>query len=263
MNPAVYVRARLIALGDLFAFSGRILARLRPGAGRFLGETLRQAGILITGSVITIAGLVFVLGLECGIEGGYGAGAVGAPSVAGAFTALCDLREITPYAFGYMMAAKVGTGYVAEIGSMRISEEIDALEIMGIDSIAFLCVTRLLGMWLVIPFVYLAAISVSFTGSYLAVVDELAHVSAGGYLQLFWEFQSPVDLIYSAIKAMTMATFIVMVACFYGYTATGGPVGVGRATAKSMAVNLIGIHVIGLLGSQLFWGNNANAPIGG
>jgi phospholipid/cholesterol/gamma-HCH transport system permease protein len=263
MSKRIFGLGWIETLGAMFAFFGRIIGTIPAGARSFLGETLRQAGILITGSVLTIAGLVFVLGLECGIEGGYGAGAVGAPAVAGAFTALCDLRELTPYAFGYMMAAKVGTGYVAEIGSMRISEEIDALEIMAIDSIAFLCVTRLLAMWLVIPFVYLAALTVSFTGSYLAVVDELAHVSAGGYLDLFWQFQSPIDMVYSAIKAMTMATFIVLVACYYGYTASGGPVGVGRATAKSMAVNLIGIHVIGLLGSQLFWGTNANAPIGG
>jgi phospholipid/cholesterol/gamma-HCH transport system permease protein len=263
MTPRVYVLDRLETLGEMFSFFGRIAHLTPTGGRRFVGETLRQAGILITGSVLTIAGLVFVLGLQCGIEGGYGAGAVGAPAVAGAFTALCDLRELTPYAFGYMMAAKVGTGYVAEIGSMRIAEEIDALEVMGIDSVAFLCVTRVLGMWLVIPFVYIAALSISFSGSYIAVVDELAHVSAGGYMDLFWQFQSPIDLLYSAAKAMAMATFIVLVACYYGYTADGGPVGVGRATARSMAVNLVGIHVIGLLGSQLFWGTNANAPIGG
>ena len=71
------------------------------------------------------------------------------------FTAWCDLREIVPYAFGYMMAAKVGTGIVAELGAMRISEEIDALEVMGINSMTFLCATRLLAAWLVLPFMYL------------------------------------------------------------------------------------------------------------
>jgi phospholipid/cholesterol/gamma-HCH transport system permease protein len=62
---------------------------------------------------------------------------------------------------------------------------------------------------------------------------------------------------------MTMATFIVLVCCYYGYNASGGPVGVGTATAKSMAVNILGIHAIGLLGSEAFWGGNARAPIGG
>ena len=72
------------------------------------------------------------------------------------FAAWCDLRELVPYAFGYMMAAKVGTGIVAELGSMRISDEIDALEVMGISSMTFLCATRLLAAWLVLPFMYLA-----------------------------------------------------------------------------------------------------------
>ena len=99
---------------------------------------------------------MFILGLQCGIEGAYFTAAQGAPAYSGVFTAWCDLREITPYAFGYMMAAKVGTGIVAELGAMRISDEIDALEVMGINSMTFLCATRLLAAWLVLPFMYLA-----------------------------------------------------------------------------------------------------------
>ncbi|HVE69015.1 MAG TPA: ABC transporter permease [Solirubrobacteraceae bacterium] len=236
-------------------FSGRVL--------RFSGEVLRQAGILILGSVFIILLLVFILGLQCGIEGAYGSQTVGSPSFAGAFTALCDLREVTPYAFGYMMAAKVGTGFVAELGSMRISEEIDALEVMGFDSMLYLCSTRLLGMWLVLPFVYIAAVAAGFFASYVAVVVQIGKVSAGGYFQIFWQFQDPIDLLYSSIKAMAMATFVVLVGCYYGYTASGGPAGVGAATAKSMVVNIIGIHAIGLVGTQLFWGGNARSPIGG
>jgi phospholipid/cholesterol/gamma-HCH transport system permease protein len=236
-------------------FSGQVF--------RFFGEVLRQAGILILGSVGIILLLVFILGLQCGIEGTYGSESIGSPSVSGAFTALCDLREVTPYAFGYMMAAKVGTGFVAELGSMSISDEIDALEVMGLDSLLYLCSTRLLAMWLVLPFVYLAAITSGFFASYLAVVVQIGKVSAGGYFQIFWQFQNPLDLVYSAIKAMTMATFVVLVGVYYGFTASGGPVGVGAATARSMVVNIIGIHTIGLVGTQLFWGGNARAPIGG
>jgi phospholipid/cholesterol/gamma-HCH transport system permease protein len=254
----------LDSFGALTSFAGRVIASIYSGRVlKFFGEALRQAGILITGSVLIILGLVFILGLECGIEGAYGARTVGAPSTAGAFTALCDLREVTPYAFGYMMAAKVGTGFVAELGSMRISEEIDALEVMGFDSLVYLCGTRLLGMWMVIPFVYIIAVVVGFIGSYIAVVQQVGQVSPGGYLQLFWEFQNPLDLFYSAIKAVLMATFVVLVGCYYGYNASGGPVGVGRATAQSMVVNILGIHAIGMLGTQLFWGGNPRAPIGG
>jgi phospholipid/cholesterol/gamma-HCH transport system permease protein len=250
--------------GDFLRFSGRIGWRIASGRVlRFFGETLRQAGILVVGSVAIVLGLVFILGLQCGIEGAYGARAVGSPSTSGAFTAICGLREVTPYAFGYMMAAKVGTGMVAELGSMRISDEIDALEVMGFDAVLYLCATRLLGMWLVLPFVYIAAVAVGFVGSYVAVVQQIGEVSAGGYFQIFWMFQSPIDLLYSAIKGMAMATFVVLVGLYYGYHASGGPVGVGTATAKSMVANILGIHVIGMLGTQLFWGGNARAPIGG
>jgi phospholipid/cholesterol/gamma-HCH transport system permease protein len=206
---------------------------------------------------------VFIIGLQCGIEGAYFSRAVGAPANAGVFAAWCDLRELVPYAFGYMMAAKVGTGIVAELGSMRISDEIDALEVMGIDSVLFLCATRLLAAWMVLPFMYLAAIGAGFFASYLAVVEQIGEVSSGGYFLIFWMFQNPPDLLYSMIKAMVMATAIVLVGCYYGYNASGGPVGVGTATAKSMVLNIVLVHLIGMLGTQVFWGANPRAPIGG
>ena len=147
---------------------------------------------------------------------------------------------------------------------MRISEEIDALEVMGIS------------------------------GDHVPVRDPAARLVAGAAVRvpgrdrlgvlrpatwrsssrsaasppgatslIFWEFQNPPDLLFSIIKAMTMATVIVLVGCYYGFTASGGPVGVGTATAKSMVVNIVSVHIIGMLGTQLFWGANPRAPIGG
>src|SRR5438477_102687 len=206
-------------------YSGRVL--------QFFGEALRQAGILILGSTIVIWGLVFILGLQCGIEGAYFNRSVGAPAYAGVFAAWCDLREVIPYAFGYMMAAKVGTGIVAELGAMRISDEIDALEVMGVPPMTFLAATRLLGAWMTLPFMYMAAIGIGYFASWLAVVKQIGDVSSAGYFLIFWMFQNPPDLLFSVIKAMVMATAIVLVGCYYGYTASGGPVGVGTATAES------------------------------
>jgi phospholipid/cholesterol/gamma-HCH transport system permease protein len=263
-EPATTPRQWLIATGEIAAFAGNVLGEVWGlRVLRFFGESLRQCGILIVGSTAIIWTLMFILGLQCGIEGAYFTAAQGAPSAAGVFTALCDLREVTPLAFGYMMAAKVGTGIVAELGAMRISEEIDALEVMGINSMTFLCATRLLAAWLVLPFMYTAGIGAAFLASYIAVVKQIGYVSSGGYLLLFWLFQSPLDCLFSMIKAMFMATAIVLVACYYGYTASGGPVGVGKATAKSMVLNLVLVHVIGMLGTAVFWGGNARAPIGG
>jgi len=252
------------SFGEIVRFCGRVLGEVFGlKVFRFFGEALRQAGLLILSSTLVIWGLTFIIGLQCGIEGAYFDRAVGAPAYAGVFSAWCDLRELIPYAFGYMMSAKVGTGIVAELGSMRISDEIDALEVMGISSMTFLCATRLLAAWLVLPFVYLAGIGAGFFASYLAVVQQIGEVSSGGYFLIFWMFQNPPDLLFSLIKGMAMATVIVLVGCYYGYTASGGPVGVGTATAKSMVLNIVMVHIIGMLGTQLFWGANPRAPIGG
>jgi phospholipid/cholesterol/gamma-HCH transport system permease protein len=257
-------REWIASFGDIVKFCSRVVGEVFGlKVFRFFGEALRQAGLLILSSTLVIWGLIFIIGLQCGIEGAYFNRAVGSPAYAGVFAAWCDLRELVPYAFGYMMAAKVGTGIVAEIGSMRISDEVDALEVMGISSMTFLCATRLLAAWLVLPFMYLAGIGAGFFASYLAVVQQIGEVSSGGFFLIFWMFQNPPDLLYSVIKAMAMATVIVLVGCYYGYNASGGPVGVGTATAKSMVLNIVMVHLIGMLGTQLFWGANPRAPIGG
>jgi phospholipid/cholesterol/gamma-HCH transport system permease protein len=258
-------REWLASTGEMGRFFG-LIVRDVWGARvlKFFGEALRQAGILIMGSTIVIWSLVFITGLgPCGIEAAYFTESTGSPTYSGVFAAWCNLREAVPYAFGYMMSAKVGTGIVAELGAMRISEEIDALEVMGINSITFLCATRLLAAWMVLPFMYLSAIGVGYLASYIAVVKQIGYVSAGGFLLIFWQFQNPTDLLYSVIKGMSMATAIVLVACYYGYHASGGPVGVGTATAKSMVLNLVIVTLIGMLGTQVFWGANPRAPIGG
>jgi len=258
-------REWLASTGEIGAFAAHMVRDVWGlRVFRFFGETLRQAGILIVSSTLVIWALVFITGLgTCGIEAAYFNQSTGTSTYSGVFAAWCNLREAVPYVFGYMMAAKVGTGIVAELGAMRISEEIDALEVIGIDSMTFLCATRLLAAWIVLPFVYIAAIGVAYLASYIAVVQQIGYVSAGGYLLIFWQFQNPPDLLFSLIKGMTMATAIVLVACYYGYNAGGGPVGVGTATAKSMVLNLVLVNLIGMLGTQVFWGANPRAPIGG
>jgi phospholipid/cholesterol/gamma-HCH transport system permease protein len=254
----------LDSFGEIARFGTQVMGQVLTGRSfRFFGEGLRQAGILIFGSAVVVWAFVFILGLQCGLQGAYFNRSIGAPSLAGLFSAYCDLREGVPYAFGYILSAKVGTGIVAELGAMRISDEIDALEVMGIPPITFLAATRLLGAWIAIPFLYLVGIGVAYLASYIAVVQQVGDVSGGGYELIFWMFQDPLDLVFSLTKGMVMATAIVLVGCYYGYTASGGPVGVGTATAQSMVVNIILVHIIGMLGTLVFWGSNPRAPIGG
>jgi phospholipid/cholesterol/gamma-HCH transport system permease protein len=217
-------RGWLGAFGEIARFGVRVAGLVYSGRVlRFFGESLRQAGILILGSALIVWAFVFILGLQCGIQGAYFFRAQGVPQYAGLFAAWCDLREALPYAFGYILSAKVGTGIVAELGAMRISDEIDALEVMGVPPITFLCATRLLAAWIALPFLYLVSIGVMYLASYFAVVKQVADVSSGGYSLIFWMFQDPTDLVFSLIKGMAMATVIVLVGCYYGYTASAPP----------------------------------------
>ncbi len=257
-------RGWLDAFGEIARFGSRVAGLVYSGqVSRYFGESLRQAGILIFGSALVIWAFVFLLGVQCGLIGAYFVRAYGAPSYAGVFSAACDLREALPYAFGYILSAKIGTGIVAELGAMRISDEIDALEVMGIQPVTFLAATRLLGAWIALPVIYLVGIGVIYLASYFVVIEQIGDVSSGGYLLLFWTFQDALDVLFSLTKAMVMATIIVCVGCYYGYTASGGPVGVGTATAKSMVVNIIMVHIIGMLGTIVFYGSNPRIPIGG
>lgn len=254
---------RLVGIGESVDFAWGVVRNTRVALRHYFVEVLRQATILGRGSVPIVLVMVFAFGLVIGIQSSYGARLVGAPSLAALGPALGSLRELTPYAFAYMMAAKVSTGYVAEIGTMRITDEVDALDVMGMNTVAYLCSTRILATWIVLPLVYGLAVLAGFVASYFAIVVQIGQVSAGGYLSLFWKFQSPPDFLFSGVKGMLMATYVVLVGVYYGYKVRGGPVEVGSATARAMIVNLVGIHVIGVLTSQVFWGATARLPVGG
>jgi phospholipid/cholesterol/gamma-HCH transport system permease protein len=248
------------SVGEIARFAGSVLRGL-PIVRKYSSEVLHQAGVLILSSGLIIWVMQFIMGLQCGTEAAYTLKQIGAPIYSGVFNAWCGIREMAPYMWGYIFAAKVGCGLVAEIGSMRISDEVDALEVMGVESKPYLVGTRVLAVWIAMPFLYTVGLGVMYTAEYLITVVNLGGVSSGGYLYIFWLYQNPLDFLYSMIKIMSMGTVITFVGCFYGYTARGGSVGVGRNTAKSMMLNMVLIHIIGVLGTQLFWGLSPNAPI--
>ncbi|MCW2616264.1 MAG: transporter permease [Frankiales bacterium] len=240
---------------------GLSIGRRIPDLRQYPSEVVRQTAVLVLSSGLIIWLMLFVIGAQCGIEGNYVLKQIGAPLYSGIFTAWCAIREMAPYMWGYILAAKVGCGLVAELGSMRISDEIDAMEVMGVDSKTYLVASRLVAALLAMPFLYIVGLGVMYTAEYLVVVVQFGEVSPGGYDFIFWLYQNPLDLVYSLTKVMAMGIVIVVVGCYYGYNARGGPIGVGRATATSMMVNMVLIHVIGVLGTMLFWGLSPNAPI--
>ena len=257
------LRSGVDEVGRIAGFSVRVIAELR-GTGRYFAEVLRQAGTLLVGSALILVAMELVIGGECGLFTAYVGRSFGASGAVGLFTLVCDVREMFPYMFGYILAAKVGCGLVAEIGSMRIAEEIDAMEVMGIPSIRYVVGTRVLAAILTLPLIYIIAMAAGTLGSYLVVVVQVGDVSSAGWLAgHFGPAHTLLTDLDSLIKAMAIGLTIILVGTFYGYTADGGPVGVGAATARSMIVNLVMIHFIGGTLSLLFWGTNAQLPIGG
>jgi len=255
------IRAALTTGGEIIRFSGQVTRSL-PEVRVHWTEVVRQAGILVLSSGLIIWGMQFVMGTMCGTEAIYTLKQVGAPIYSGIFNAWCAVRELVPYMWGYILAAKVGCGLVAEIGSMRIAEEVDALEVMGVDSRSYLVGTRVVAAWLAMPFLYAVSLGMMSLGEILVSVYYVGGVSPGGHMYIFWLYQNPLDFLYSMVKGMAMGTSIVFVACYYGYTVRGGSVEVGKNTARSMVLNMVLIHLIGALGTQLFWGLSPNAPIG-
>ena len=247
--------------GDIVLFSARALAAI-PKAMRYPGEIWWYAAFLAVSSSPVALVMTYFTGSECSVEAFYSLHQLGgAESLAGVFNALCDTREITPLFFGFAIGAKIGCGLVAELGTMRVNEEIDALETMGIAPIPFLVTTRMIAALLVIPLMYVFALAASYLGSYLVQKYQIGLISDGIYSQYFWRYSNLQDLGYSMIKAVVFAFLVVCVGVYYGYHVTGGAVGIGRAVAKTMAVSLLLTTVVNAILTNLFWGHTPNLPI--
>ena len=246
-------------LGGIAVFSLGVIKSI-PDVRHHGTEVLRQAGIIILKSTSIIWFMMCMLAAEIGLEAHYLLAQLGAGGYTAVFSSTADYT-VAPEMFGWILSAKVGCGLVAELGSMRISEEIDALEVMGFDSRVYLVTTRVVAVMIVTPFIFVTGTGLMYILGFFLNVNVLHSVSAGGYLSVFWSFTTQQDLILSLIQGSIMGMLIILVGCFYGYNASGGPVGVGKATAKSMVINLVIVSVIGAVFQQLFFGALTRAPI--
>lgn len=249
-------------LGSIIAFAIRGFAGI-PRSLRYVREIWWYAAFLAIGSTPVALVITYISGSECSVEGYYSLAQLGgAQSLVGIFNALCDTREITPLFFGFALGAKVGCGIVAELGTMRINQEIDALETMGIPSVVYLVSTRFVASLLVLPLMYIFALDTSYIASWVVQRFQFGgQVSAGVYFDYFWRFANLQDLGFSILKAVVFAVIVIVVAVYQGYHARGGAVGIGRAVARTMAISLVMVVVFNAGMTELFWGHNPNFPI--
>ena len=260
--PARFVES----VGDVAWFTVTAVGQIPHALRYYRRATLRliaeigmgTGAMAIIGGTIAIVGFVTLSGGSLiAIQGFASLGNIGVEAFTGFFAALVNVRIAAPVITGIALAATVGAGATAELGAMRISEEIDALEVMGIKSISYLVSTRIVAGMIVIVPLYAMAIIMSFVSAQFTTTF-LYGQSTGTYQHYFSTFLRPEDVFWSFVQAIVIALIVMLNHCYFGYNASGGPVGVGEAVGRSMRASLIAIVVVVLMASLALYGTNPN-----
>jgi phospholipid/cholesterol/gamma-HCH transport system permease protein len=258
-------------LGDQLMFYARALAWTPRAIRRYWREVLRLlsevsfgsgALALIGGTVGVMIGMTLFTGTVVGLQGYAALNQIGASAFTGFVSAYFNTREIAPLVAGLALSATVGAGFTAQLGSMRISEEVDALEGMGVPSMPYLVTTRMIaGSIAVIPLYALGLVSSYFSSRLVTVV--LNGQSPGTYDHYFGLFLSPVDVLWSFVKVLIFSVVVILVHCFYGYRASGGPAGVGVAVGRAVRTAIVMINIIDFFMSLAIWGATTTVRVAG
>jgi phospholipid/cholesterol/gamma-HCH transport system permease protein len=257
-------------LSGQFTFYWRALKAIPKGLhyrrqiAEIVSDITIGVGALVVGAgtFFVIFSMAFFTGTQVGLEGFQGLRSIGAEAFVGLVSSWANTREITPLVAGVALAAQIGTSFTAEIGAARISEEIDALEVMAVPSMVYTVATRIWAAIITIIPLYLAALFASFLATE-AIVTGFFSLSTGTYQHYFHLFLPPIDVVYSLIKAVIFAVVVTMIHCYYGYTATGGPAGVGTASGRAIRASIVTVVVLNLFLSLLMWGAADTVKIAG
>lgn len=253
-------------IGTQTAFYGKTLRSIGDALIHYKSEIVRLiaqmsmgtgALALVGGTVVVIGFLTLSAGALIAVQGYNQLSGIGVEALTGFISAYANVRLIAPVTAGIALAATIGAGATAQLGAMRISEEIDALEVMGVRSIAYLASTRVFtGVIVVIP-LYCVAVVMSFLAARLGTTMVYGQ-STGVYDHYFNTFLIPADLMWSFAQVIIMAIVIMLIHTYYGYTASGGPAGVGEAVGRAVRASLVSLVFVNLLTSLAIYGQSGN-----
>ena len=261
----------LSRIGDHTVFYGKAIAGAPFAATHYRREIIRLiaeismgAGTLamIGGTVVIVGFLTLAAGGTLAVQGYSSLGNIGIEALTGFLAAFINVRISAPVVAGIGLAATFGAGVTAQLGAMRINEEIDALESMAIRPIAYLVSTRIVAGMIAITPLYSIAVILSFVASQFTTVV-LFGQSSGLYNHYFTTFLNPIDLLWSFLQAVLMALTILLIHTYYGYFASGGPSGVGVAVGNAVRTSLIVVVSVTLLVSLAIYGSNGNFNLSG
>ncbi|GAA4540124.1 MlaE family ABC transporter permease [Amycolatopsis samaneae] len=261
----------LDSLGDQMSFYGRALLWTPRTLRRYTKEVLRLLAevsfgsgslAVIGGTVGVMVGLTLFTGVLVGLQGYSALNSIGTSAFTGFLTAFFNTREIAPLVAGLALSATVGAGFTAQLGAMRISEEIDALEVMGIPSLPYLVTTRIIAGFVAVIPLYIIGLLSSYLASRLVVIY-IYNQSAGTYDHYFDLFLPPQDVLYSFIKVLLFSVLIILSHCYFGYRATGGPAGVGVAVGKAVRLSIVTVSIMNFFIGFAIWGTDVTVRIAG
>jgi phospholipid/cholesterol/gamma-HCH transport system permease protein len=250
-------------LGEIL-FNWRIKWKYRTVMFNLVSDITIGAGALIVGGgmVFVIFSMSFFTGTEVGLQGFKGLQQIGAEAFTGLIGSFANTREVTPLIAGVAFAAQVGAGFTAELGAMRISDEIDALEVMSVPSRPYLVATRVTAALVAIIPLYLISLFASFFATKI-VTTQFFGLSPGIYDYYFRLYLPPQDVLFSLIKAAVFAVVVALIHCYYGFHASGGPAGVGVAVGRAIRLSIVSVVVINFLLSLIFWGGGNTVSLSG
>ena len=231
---------------------------------RLLAEVTLGSGSLavIGGTIGVVVSMCFFTGTEVGIQGYAALDQLGTAALTGFVSAYFNTREISPIVAGLALAATVGCGFTAQLGAMRISEEVDALEVMAVPSMQYLVTTRVLaGLVAIVP-LYIVGLLSSYFATRLTIT-QINGQSPGTYDHYFNTFLPPGDVLWSFGKVLIFAVVVILIHCYYGYYASGGPAGVGVAVGRAVRTSIVAVNVVDLLASMAIWGTTVTVRLAG
>ena len=261
----------LDSLGEQLSFYLRALAwtprtvkRYKKEVMRLLSEVVFGSGSLavIGGTVGVITVLCFFTGTEVGLQGYAALDQLGIGSYSGFVSAYFNTREIAPLVAALALAATVGCGFTAQLGAMRISEEIDALEVMAVPSLPFLVTSRIIAGFIAVIPLYVIGLLSSYGATY-AISVYYYQQSSGTYSHYFHLFLPPGDVFWSFGKVLVFAVLVVLTHCYYGYTASGGPAGVGVAVGRAVRTSIVAVNLVDFFLSLAIWGSTTTVRLAG
>jgi phospholipid/cholesterol/gamma-HCH transport system permease protein len=262
---------QLEELGDQLSLYIRAIAWIPATITRYSKEIMRLlaevsfgsgALIVILGTAGVMAALSLFVGSLVGLQGFRALDSLGVEALTGFITAYFNTRDIAPLVAAAALTATLGAGFTAQLGAMRISEEIDALEVMAVPSVPYLVTTRVLaGIIAVIP-IYTIGLLASFAASRINVTL-INGLPGGTYDHYFDLFLPPSDILYSYLKVVVFASVIILIHCHYGYRAKGGPAGVGVAVGRAVRLSIVSTAILDFFLTLVIYGTSTSVSVAG